>query len=225
MSTQTLTVQQAQILAQWNAGKGATEIAETLGVTRNVVIGHVSRLRARGIDVREGQGAASSRPRAPRRADAVFEAENREIITLWEQGFSPQEIGDRLGLSRIVINSRVKKLREQGHALRSLREPGARRLHARSDEAVLKRLEAKRPAAPASAVERRACFTRPLEGVQPISLFALAPVGAKQGTCRWPLDMPQGVFFCGAVVEGKSSYCPCHTALTRPVATQERRAA
>tara|TARA_R110000868_G_scaffold215749_1_gene465856 strand:+ start:1973 stop:2377 length:405 start_codon:yes stop_codon:yes gene_type:complete len=42
----------AQITQFWNEGKSGTEIATLLHITRNAVIGHVTRMRERGVILR-----------------------------------------------------------------------------------------------------------------------------------------------------------------------------
>lgn len=47
-----------QIIAMWNNGMTSGEIARAMGVTRNVVIGRVTRLREKGIELRAAPKAA-----------------------------------------------------------------------------------------------------------------------------------------------------------------------
>lgn len=54
-------------------------------------------------------------------------------------------------------------------------------------------------------------------GGKPISLFMLT-----QHACRWPIDNPKAILFCGESSHGET-YCPTHYTMSRGKGTQSER--
>ncbi len=227
---------QETIMAHWNSGKSSGVIAQIMGVSRNVVIGHVARLRIMGynLQAREDPNKVIKKGAEKKARASVYD---EKIIALWGQGLHPKDIAERLGVTLSCVRSRAVILRKGGHELRRSRgKRGA--ADVRSDRAVQSRLHKKRERAAktgnadaaaaarfAAKIDAMPCFNTVITDTKPIEISGLASVGSSRGTCHWPLMVEGKTLFCGAAIEGKSPYCAGHHALAFPKASQARRAA
>lgn len=57
------------IIKMWNEGKSGLEIGEFLGVTRNVVIGRITRLREKGVVLRQSDKSADAKKAIKQRTE------------------------------------------------------------------------------------------------------------------------------------------------------------
>lgn len=115
---------------------------------------------------------------------AWTQARVNELKRLWADGVSGSQIGERLGVSRHAVISKVHRLGLPGRATRSSRQYASRRVPP--------------PVRPAALA-----YTLPLlEQMGRLTDFS----------CRWPLGDPRepDFRFCCAAVSGSSPYCEFH---------------
>ena len=95
--------QEQQIIDWYNQGVTYKEIADEFGVSKSTIFNIIQDLRARGIYL-------------PRRLHSKEELkeQNSVIIDLYKQGFSYKEIAKKIGVSYLLIESRITSLRKKG---------------------------------------------------------------------------------------------------------------
>jgi biotin operon repressor len=103
----------AAFTAAWNASTTVAEVAERTGKSPVRVHAQATRLRKRGISLKDFSYLAAARVRE--RAE--------EFAALWNASRSPAEVAAALGVGRQAVENRASRLRKRGFALKAFR-PG-----------------------------------------------------------------------------------------------------
>jgi len=178
----------------WKSGSSASEIARAIGgVTRNAVIGKLTRIGAPARSTMAQRVVVAIKAR--RGAERQWTKAEAELITrlYCDEGRDTEFIARRLGVSRQAVTAKLMLL---GIGMRRAKSPKAAGAVTTTAPAAKLDAVARGAAALASSV-----WTGQRD---PVSLMDL-----EAHSCRWPIDVPGGVGFCGAPKE-RGSYCAPH---------------
>lgn len=120
----------AALIQLWQEGRSCGEIGRALDMTRGAVIGRVSRLREKGVEMREGAGQASDPFQSvlssvdpivfPESAATVplattwTEERTAELSLLYEKGEGPVAIARIMHLTYSIVDRKIRRMRDAG---------------------------------------------------------------------------------------------------------------
>lgn len=96
-----------KIVALWNSGMTAREVAEEMGLTPTAVQSAIKKRRMAGEMVRDGLLESSTIER------------DEEVLQLWNDGLNCPGIAEHLDLDKKVVRSAIKRARLRGEEVRS----------------------------------------------------------------------------------------------------------
>lgn len=215
-------------LDSWNFGDSSAILAERYGVSRNAIIGRLTRLKEKGWYVREGAGTPKpvSLPsdrygKLPAPSEQWSEPQNQEVIGMWKGGKSAVEIMTCTGRTFGSIKAKLDLLSK----LRLIVRDGRRRAE-RPAAAPKPKKEKNQESYGVKAIsftqlrqeDRVQSYT--IQGNRAVIAFDAAMpntgtplVELKRSQCRFPTSNSYPWLFCGETTNGKSSYC--HTCASR----------
>jgi len=113
VDTSPMTDKQATAVELLARGKNVTEIARDLGLSRKAVRERLER------GLRRTRHKPGKKKREQRTVDGRCRTKKeRDAFTLYRRGFTYQEIGDRLGISRDAARGRIRRVRARARKVR-----------------------------------------------------------------------------------------------------------